>query len=54
MYSERGLEVYLRQAHNRPAMAIVVGLVDDVGSFIQDTPQTDDLTALAVRYAGTA
>jgi len=54
MYSERGLEVYLRQAHDRPATAIVGGLVDDVGSFIQDTPQTDDLTALAVRYAGTA
>ena len=54
MYSERGLGIYLGQAHDRPATAIVGGLVDDVGSFIQDTPQTDDLTALAVRYAGTA
>jgi sigma-B regulation protein RsbU (phosphoserine phosphatase) len=53
MYSERGLEVYLHQAHDRPATAIVGGLVDDVGSFIQGAPQTDDLTALAVRYAGT-
>ncbi len=54
MYSERGLEAFLRRTHADSAAAIVAGLLDDVGEFAQGAPQADDLTALALRYTGKA
>jgi len=54
MYTERGLEAFLSRSHAGSAAAIVGGLLGDVGHFAQDAPQSDDLTALAVRYTGKA
>ena len=42
------LEGYLRQAGETTPEALVRGIVDEVQSFAEATPQTDDITVLAL------
>ena len=50
MYGERNLEAFLERAHAGSASGLIAGVLDDVAAFTQGAPQSDDLTALAVRY----
>ena len=52
MYGERGLESFLRRAYAGSVKEVINGLVDDVEAFAHDTPQSDDLTVLALRFHG--
>ena len=52
MYLESGLENYLNQAHAGTVKEVINGLVADVEAFAHGTPQSDDLTILALRYFG--
>ena len=51
MYQESGLEAYLQRAHAGSAQEVVAGLFGDVGEFTRGAPQSDDLTALALRFS---
>ncbi len=52
MYQENGLETYLNRANAASVKDIIIGLVEDVGTFTHGAPQSDDLTVLALRYIG--
>src|SRR2546425_223229 len=52
MFSDTGLEAALLDADRSSPEALVRGVVDDVRQFASQVPQSDDLTALAVRYDG--
>jgi phosphoserine phosphatase RsbU/P len=51
-FSSERLEAFLRQASGGAAEEIVRGVVDAVRTFAAGTPQSDDVTALAVRFRG--
>jgi sigma-B regulation protein RsbU (phosphoserine phosphatase) len=53
-FSSGRLEAFLRQASGGAAEEIVRGVVDAVRAFAAGTPQSDDVTALAVRFRGPA
>jgi sigma-B regulation protein RsbU (phosphoserine phosphatase) len=51
-FSQQGLEAYLRSAAGLSPEEVVNGLVAEVRKFTGETPQSDDITALAVQYLG--
>lgn len=51
-FSEQGLEAYLRSAAGLSPEEVINGLVAEVRKFTGETPQSDDITALAVQYLG--
>src|SRR5262249_14763543 len=51
-FSAGRLEAVLRKASHGAAEEIVRGVVDAVRAFAAGTPQSDDVTALAVRFRG--
>ncbi len=48
-FSEQRLETYLRARHTSNASEIVDGIMNEVRIFAAGTPQSDDITALAIR-----
>jgi serine phosphatase RsbU (regulator of sigma subunit) len=53
-FQARRLESYLRGCGGASADAVVRGLLGEVEDFAGDTPQYDDVTALALRWRGRA
>ncbi len=49
-FGEERLEAFLQSNSTAPTAAIIQGLVEHVREFAGDAPQSDDLTALAMRY----
>jgi sigma-B regulation protein RsbU (phosphoserine phosphatase) len=52
LFGDERLSAYLGGANGVEARTLIDGLVEAVRAFAGDTPQSDDLTALAVRYLG--
>jgi sigma-B regulation protein RsbU (phosphoserine phosphatase) len=52
LFSEEGVEAYLRTASTLPVKELVDGLIAAVRKFAGDAPQSDDMTVLAARYLG--
>jgi sigma-B regulation protein RsbU (phosphoserine phosphatase) len=50
LFGDERLTTYLGGAKGVEVRALIGGLVETVRAFAGDTPQSDDLTALAVRY----
>ena len=51
-FSAQRVEAYLRSAAGLSPEGVVDGLVAEVRKFTGETPQSDDITALAVQYLG--
>lgn len=51
-FSETRLEEFLKRSPDSPLPGIIASLVSEVQAFSQGAPQADDLTVLALRYAG--
>ena len=51
-YGETRLEAALQGSHSLAIEALAQRVVDSVDSFSDTAPQSDDLTCLALRYAG--
>jgi phosphoserine phosphatase RsbU/P len=51
-YGETRLEAALQGSHSLAIEALAQRVVDSVGAFSDTAPQSDDLTCLALRYAG--
>jgi sigma-B regulation protein RsbU (phosphoserine phosphatase) len=49
LFSEERLETYLRGRHTSNASEIVDGVMSEVRTFVAGAPQSDDITALAIR-----
>jgi sigma-B regulation protein RsbU (phosphoserine phosphatase) len=54
LFSDRRLEQFLAKPHGSSLRQIVGVLVDEVKKFAAGAPQSDDITALALQYAGPA
>jgi sigma-B regulation protein RsbU (phosphoserine phosphatase) len=52
LFGDEQIRAYLGGANGVEARALIDGLVKAVRAFAGDTPQSDDLTMLAVRYLG--
>ena len=51
-FSEDRVRDWLRRNSAAPMDQVVNGLVAEVKDFAHDAPQSDDITALALRYLG--
>ncbi len=51
-FGEKGMRAVLETLIGEPGVEIVEGLFESVRKFSAGTPQTDDITALVVRYLG--
>jgi sigma-B regulation protein RsbU (phosphoserine phosphatase) len=51
LFSEERLETYLRARHTCSASEIVDGIMNEVRTFAAGAPQSDDITAMAIRSA---
>lgn len=51
-YGEERLRRYLEGSFGRPLQELCEGLVSDVAAFVGKAPQSDDITVLALSYAG--
>jgi sigma-B regulation protein RsbU (phosphoserine phosphatase) len=54
LFSDQRLAALLAQANGAPPQQLIRGVVDAVKQYSGVTPQSDDITALAVRYLGPA
>ena len=52
LFSEQGVEAYLRGAAGLSPKEVINGLVAETRKFIGEAPQSDDITALAAQYLG--
>jgi sigma-B regulation protein RsbU (phosphoserine phosphatase) len=52
-FSEERLTTVLQQTISSPVDQIVASMIDEVRVFSTGTPQSDDITAMALRYCGT-
>jgi sigma-B regulation protein RsbU (phosphoserine phosphatase) len=52
LFTEERLEAVLRDVAGHPANAIIKAVADAVRSFADGTPQSDDITTLAIRRVG--
>jgi sigma-B regulation protein RsbU (phosphoserine phosphatase) len=51
-FAEARLEAVLRSVAGHPANVIINAVADAVSSFADGAPQSDDITALAIRRVG--
>ena len=51
-FSDQRLERFLAQAQSSPPRQLIEDLVKEVKVFSAQAPQSDDITALALRYLG--
>jgi serine phosphatase RsbU (regulator of sigma subunit) len=54
VFSEQRLEQFLATAQGAPLSRIVDGLTEEIRRFAAGAPQSDDITAVALQYAGPA
>jgi sigma-B regulation protein RsbU (phosphoserine phosphatase) len=52
LFSETRLQVVLEKANGRTVSEMIRSVVTEVRAFAGGTPQSDDITALALRYLG--
>ena len=52
LYSDQRLATLLSQADGAPPEQLIRSVVDSVKQYCGETPQSDDITALALRYRG--
>ena len=52
LYSDQRLAALLSQADGAPPQQLIRSVVDSVKQYCGETPQSDDITALALRYRG--
>jgi sigma-B regulation protein RsbU (phosphoserine phosphatase) len=49
LFSEARLEAFLRDNHSASARNLIDGVMNEVRTFVQGAPQSDDITAMAIR-----